>query len=132
MLGEVLGETTGKRIVRRVLSTDPLKVEVSFEDSGKMLGVACNGFGTYSSVVRADGSIYGDGEGAMVTSDGELISWKGSGLGKFGAAGAVSYRGILYYRTASQKLAKLNTVGGVFEYEVDGEGKTHTKVWAWS
>ena len=131
MLGDLIGETTGKRIVRRVLSSDPLKVEVSFEDTGKMLGTAVNGFGTYSSVVRADGTIYGEGDGAMTTADGELISWKGSGLGKFGPGGAVSYRGILYYRTASQKLAKLNSVGGVFEYEVDTKGKTQTKVWEW-
>jgi hypothetical protein len=131
MLGDLIGETTGKRIVRRVLSSDPLKVEVSFEENGNMLGTAVNGFGTYSSVVRADGAIYGDGAGAMTTADGELISWKGSGIGKFGPGGAVSYRGILYYRTASQKLARLNSVGGVFEYEVAPDGKTHTKIWEW-
>jgi len=33
-----------------VLSSDPLTVEVSFEDSGNMLGVATNGMGTYTSV----------------------------------------------------------------------------------
>jgi len=131
MLGDLICETTGKRIMRRVLSTDPLKVEVTFEDSGTMLGTPVNEFGTYSSAVRADGTIYGEGEGAITTADGELVSWKGSGLGKFGPGGAVSYRGILYYRTTSQKLARLNTVGGVFEYEVDPEGKTQTKVWEW-
>ena len=131
MLGDLINESTGKRIVRRVLSTDPLKVEVSFEDSGTMLGIPVSGFGTYSSAVRADGTLYGEGEGAMATADGEFVSWKGSGMGKFGPGGAVSYRGILYYRTASQKLARLNTVAGVFEYEVDPEGKTHTKVWEW-
>ena len=35
MLGDLIGETTGKRIVRRVLSSDPLKVEVSFEKKEK-------------------------------------------------------------------------------------------------
>ena len=109
MLGEMIGETTGKRIVRRVVSTDPMRVEVSFEDSG----------------------IYGEGEGAFMTQDGELVSWKGSGLGSFKEKGAVSYRGILYHRTASQKLARLNTVAAVFEYEVDPEGKTHAKFWEW-
>jgi hypothetical protein len=131
MLGEVIGETRGKRIVRRMLSSNPVKVEVTFEDSGKMLGIDVNGFGTYNSEVRADGSIYGEGEGAYVTADGEMLSWKGSGLGKFGERGAVSYRGILYYRTPSQKLARLNTVCGVFEYEVDADGETHTKIWEW-
>lgn len=131
MQGELLGETTGKRIVRRVLSTEPPKVEVSFEDSGKMLGIDTTGFGTYSSVVRPDGTLYGEGEGVTITQSGEMITWKGSGLGKFKEHGAVSYRGILYYRTASEKLARLNTVAGVFEYEVDAQGNTRSKVWEW-
>ncbi len=45
MIGEQLGETKGKRLVRRVTSTDPTTVEVTFEDSGHMLGVATTGAG---------------------------------------------------------------------------------------
>jgi hypothetical protein len=131
MLGELLSETTGKRTARRVLSAEPPNVEVSFEESGKVLGVQANGFGTYSSVLRTDGSLYGEGQGAIMTPDGDMISWKGSGVGKIRENGALSYRGILYYRTASQKLARLNNAAGVFEYEVDPEGKTHTKIWEW-
>ena len=131
MLGEKFGESKGKRIARRVLSENPLSVEVSFEDSGSLWGVNTTGFGTYTSAVRPDGSIYGEGQGAAMTQAGELVTWKGSGLGKFGANGAVSYRGILYYQTTSQKLARLNTVPGVFEYEVDADGNTQSKVWEW-
>lgn len=131
MLGEQIGESKGKRIVRRVLSAEPPTAEVSFEDSGTMLGVATTGFGTYTSSVRPDGTAYGEGQGAMMTPDGDMITWKGSGLGKFGPGGSISYRGILYYRTASQKLARLNSTCGVFEYEVDPSGATATKVWEW-
>ena len=131
MLGEQIGDSKGKRIVRRVLSTDPPTAEVSFEDSGKMMGVDTTGFGTYTSKVRPDGTAYGEGEGVMMTPDGEMITWKGSGLGKFGPGGSLSYRGILYYRTPSQKLARLNNACGVFEYEVDPSGATTTKVWEW-
>jgi hypothetical protein len=132
MLGSVISETTGKRIVRRVLGTDPPKVEVSFEDRSTMLGVATTGFGTYTSVVRADSSIYGEGEGLTMTQDGEVVAWKGSGQGKLGPGGSLSYSGILYFQTASQKLAQLNSAPGVFEYEVDPSGNTHSKVWAWT
>src|SRR5271165_3614795 len=76
MLGEQLGESKGKRTVRRVQSIDPLTVEVSFEDSGNMLGVATNGMGTYTSVARPDGSIAGEGQGVMMTPDGEGIGWR--------------------------------------------------------
>ena len=131
MLGELLGETRGKRIVRRVLSSDPVKVEVTFEDSGKMPGVEVNGFGTYCSGVRPDGTIFGEGQGAYITKAGDMVGWKGTGLGKFTQGGGVSYRGILYYRTASKNLARLNAAPGVFEYESDAEGATHSKVWEW-
>jgi len=131
MLGEQISESTGKRIVRRVVSENPPRVEVTFEESGKIYGVSGQGFGTYTSEVRPDGSVYGEGQGIFSTADGEGISWKGSGLGKLLPKGAVSYRGILYYRTTSTKLAKLNTVCGVFEYDVDPDGTTHSKVWEW-
>ncbi len=131
MLGEQIGESKGKRTVRRVLSTDPPTAEVSFEDSGNMLGVATTGFGTYTSVVRPDGAVYGEGDGVIMTTEGEMITWKGSGLGKFGPGGAISYRGILYYRTPSEKLAHLNNTCGVFEFEVDPSGSTATKIWEW-
>ncbi len=131
MLGEMIGETNGKRIVRRVLSMEPPTVEVSFEDEGKLTGATTTGFGTYTSVVNADGSIWGHGEGGAFTQDGEMITWKGSGLGKFREHGAISYRGILYFKTNSQKLAKLNNVAGVFELEIDAKGKMHNKIWEW-
>ena len=105
MLGEQLGESRGKRIVRRILSVDPLTVGVTFEDTGHMLGVPTNGTGTYTSVIRPDGSIHGEGQGLIATPDGEGIIWTGTGLGSFGPGGAVSYRGMLFFRTASEKLA---------------------------
>ena len=52
-------------------------------------------------------------------------------MGKLLRGGAVSYRGAIYYSTASPKLARLNTVAAVFEYEVDANGNTHTKQWEW-
>jgi hypothetical protein len=131
MLGEQIGESKGKRLVRRILSVEPATAEVSFEDSGQMLGVPTNGTGTYTSVVRADGSISGQGQGLIMTADGEGITWTGTGIGHFGAGGAVSYRGMLFFRTASQKLTRLNNACGAFEYEVDGDGGTVSKIWEW-
>ena len=131
MLGEQISETKGKRIVRRVISTDPATVEVSFEDSGQMLGVPTTGMGTYTSTVREDGSIHGHGEGLNMTQDGETITWKGMGVGKFGPGGAVSYRGMLFFRTTSEKLARINNACGAFEYDVDPSGNTISKVWEW-
>ena len=80
-------EARGKRTGRRVLSVDGgFKVEVSFECTGKLLGVDANEIGTYWSESRADGSLYGEGQGVALAQDGTSATWKGAGVGKFGEA----------------------------------------------
>lgn len=131
MLGEKIGEVTGKRLVRRVLSVEPPTAEISFEDGGTMYGVPVTGMGTYTSTIRPDGSILGSGHGVSMTDDGEPVTWTGTGLGRFGPGGSVSYRGMLFISTASKKLARLNNACAAFEYEVDAKGATTSKLWEW-
>ena len=131
MLGEQIGETRGKRLVRRVLSVDPPTAEVSFEDAGQILGIPTTGMGTYTSVIRPDGTIFGHGQGLSMTQEGESVTWTGTGVGKFGPGGSVSYRGMLFFQTTSQKLARLNGSCAAFEYDVDPSGATISKMWEW-
>jgi hypothetical protein len=131
MLGDKIGEATGKRVVRRVISVDPPTAEVTFEDSGEMLGIPVTGMGTYTSVVRPDGSVFGNGQGVETTDEGESLAWTGTGIGHFGPGGSVSYRGMLFCRTTSKKLARLNNACAAFEYEVDAKGATTSKLWEW-
>jgi len=131
MLGDQIGESKGRRIVRRILSVDPVTAEVTFEDAGTLLGVACNGTGTYTSTIRPDGSIYGEGQGLVITQDGDGVTWRGTGLGNFGPGGSISYRGMLYYRSDSQKLSRLHNMAVAFEFDVDGAGNTSAKFFEW-
>lgn len=132
MLGEQIGELRGKRTSRRVVSVESgFKVEVTFEDRGKMLGVEGGNIGTYQSMPRPDGTLCGEGQEVFLTSDGETVTWKGIGTGRFTGGGAVSYRGAHTYSTMSKKFARLNAIAGVFEFEVDADGNTSTKIWEW-
>jgi hypothetical protein len=131
MLGDKIGETKGRRLARRVLSVAPPTVEVSFEESGTVVGVSVNGMGTYTSTVQADGSLFGHGQGVTMTEDGEAATWTGTGVGHFGPGGSVNYRGMLFFKTASKKLARLNNVCAAFEYDVDAQGGTVSKTWEW-
>jgi hypothetical protein len=133
MLGEKIAEGRGKRIYRRILpsSGGQLRAEVTGEDAGKVLGVDYNGNLTYTAETTPQGTLFGEGNGVYITADGELVTWTGQGRGILKPGGAVSYRGAIYYTTASAKLARLNSVAGVFEFEVDGEGNTHGQVWEW-
>ena len=131
MLGKQIGTVKGKRLVRRVLSVNPPTAEVSFEDSGEVLGIHVTGMGTYTSIVRPDGSILGTGQGMSLTDDGESLTWTGTGIGKFGPGGSVSYRGMLFFQTIATQLATLNNACAAFEYEVDPSGNTTSTMWEW-
>jgi hypothetical protein len=67
-----------------------------------------------------------------MTDQGEAATWRGQGVGRFtGRSTAVSYRGAIYYQTASERLARLNGIAVVFEYETDESGKTSAKAYEW-
>ena len=133
MIGEKIGESSGKVTNRRVLSNPDggPKVETSFQTKGYLLGVEIRENGTYTADVRPDGTLFGNGQGVILGKDGDMVSWVGNGVGTFKGGGAVSYRGAVYYRSASPKFARLNTVAAVFESEVDAEGNTRAELWEW-
>lgn len=134
MLGEQLGEASGKVTAIRVLpSNGPVpNFEISFQGSGKLLGVDINDFGTYAQTVRLGGAYYGEGQVALITTDGEVANWTGFGVGRptghvpagtFGVCGSI--------QTASEKLARLNTVATVTEFRVDESWNYSWKFWEW-
>src|SRR5436853_4050896 len=77
MLGDKLGDETGKITSQRVLPNPGggPKMETSFQASGTLLGVAATDIGTYSAVVRPDGSLYGEGQGVAMGKSGEAATW---------------------------------------------------------
>jgi hypothetical protein len=135
VLGEKLAEYQGKITGQRILPSDgPYpKVETTFEVSGPILGMESTMMGTYWSTVRPDGTLYGDcPAGVLMTRDGEMATWIGTGAGRFtGQGSAVSFRGSVYYHTASQKLARLNGIAAVYEWDVDQNGDAHGTLWEW-
>ena len=83
MLGEKIGQASGKVTTRRVLANPGggPKMETSFESSGKLLGVDVRETGTYWSAVRPDGTLYGEGQGILMGKKGEVATWIGQGIG---------------------------------------------------
>jgi hypothetical protein len=135
MLGEQIGEERGQVTGMRVLPSDgdEVRVEVSFQASGSLLGVEMNDMATYISVLRPDGTLYGTGQGIVMTADGDAIPWTGSGIGwPAGSGMAANYRGAIYYRSNAERFARLNRLAAVFEFDVDENGQTTGKIWEWS
>jgi hypothetical protein len=134
MLGDMISEERGQMTGIRVLpSTDGRpRVEASFQAEGTIFGVHATDMGTYVSQLRPDGTLFGEGQGVLMTADGDAVSWRGQGIGRFtGRGGATSWRGVIFYETASQTLARLNGIAGVFEFEVDEGDKVEAKDWQW-
>lgn len=133
MLGELVGEEKGKITGYRVVQTAGAgqKVEVSFQASGKFLGVEHKDIGTYASVMKPGGYMFGSGQGIIMTKDGDSVCWVGHGTGRPKPGGGMSWRGACYYETASQKLARINGAVLVFEHEIDAHDNVSTKNWEW-
>jgi hypothetical protein len=135
MLGNQIGEASGKITNVKVLeyAGDRSRVEVTFQGQGKVGNVGVTDLGTYWQEIRPGGVIYGEGGPIWMTDDGEVLSWKGFGVGKstgsgfaasFGCAGAI--------QTSSGTLAHLNGVVAIGEYEVDAEGNYRWTLWEWT
>lgn len=133
MQGEKIGEGSGKVTSRRVLANPGggPKMETSFEASGRLLGIEVTETGTYWSVVRPDGSLFGEGQGIIMGKGGELATWVGQGVGTLGKDGGVSYRGAVYHQTSAAAWLRLNSVAAIFEYEVDAQGNSRSQLWEW-
>jgi hypothetical protein len=109
MLGENIGETSGKITSQRVLRNlgGSPKMETSFQASGSILGTDVKETGTYCTVVRPDGTLYGEGQGVMVTKDGEMATWTANGVGTTNKDGTARFSGAVYYQTYPRQMVPL-------------------------
>ena len=133
MLGEKIGEMSGKIASQRVLSIEggSPKTESSFQQDGSVLGTNVKETGTYWTVVRPDGTHYGEGHGVMIGKDGKMATWKGHGVGTVKKDGSATYRGAIYFQTMPPKWSRLNKVAVLFEYEIDADGNSRSDYWEW-
>ncbi|WMX44377.1 hypothetical protein [Streptomyces roseicoloratus] len=134
MLGEQIGDEQGQTTGMRVVSVDGghPHVEASFQATGTLLGVAVTDMGTYDSVMQPDGTLFGDGQGCSMTQGGDIITWHATGAGRMTESGGISYRGAIFFESASADFSRLNGTAAVFEYEEDKDGKNTAKVWEWT
>ena len=128
-LGQQIYEARGKQTGLRVLGAG--KIEASEQLTGKFMGNEGNELSTIVNEVRPDGSLFGEVNGVFMTKDGQSMSFKGQGIGGWKPDGGITFRGAVYYWTASQKLAPANKVVGVYEVEGDASGNVDIKSWEW-
>jgi hypothetical protein len=135
MLGDRLGESAGKITGVRVLPSEgqQIKIEISFQGRGTLLGQEISDTGTYWQTVRPGGVLYGEGHVLMRTPGGDIVDWVGGGVGRpTGPGSAASYGVYGSAQTTSEKLARVGQVADVIEYEVEEDGSYRWTMWEWT
>ena len=140
MLGDLIYEARGKITGYRVLDVEGPKIEVTISENGKLKGeIDTIDMVTYWSIPRPDGAYYAEGKGVFMIKDGsgEIATWTGQGIAHYSGQKRRDV-GSVFCRTppsssttTAGKLAFLNNLVGVFEYEVDENGNSIGKIWEW-
>ena len=132
MLGPDLGQEHGRIIGQRVLDAKGPKIESTFSAEGTYRLIDVTDLGTYWTISRTGGALYGEGQGLLTTTDGQIVTWTARGLGRFTAPRTVWFRGSTFYQTDSTgSLAFINNLMAVFEFEVNDVGNTSARNWEW-
>jgi len=135
MLGDQIGEAKGKITSQRILDVEGPKIEYSLSAEGRMKEIDITHMATFWTIPRGNGVLHGEGQGVITTKDGsgEMATEIGRGIGKItDGEKKVQFRGSFFFRASSTgKLAFLNNIVGIFEYEGDEAGNTSEKIWEW-
>ena len=130
MIGKVQSRVSSVRVT--MTDVGP-KMEVQSAGGGQILGHGISDIVTYRNQMRPDGLFFGTADGVVFTEDAQGASYTGTGVGRMlGHNGAASWRGSLIFQTASPKLAALNGIVVLFEFEIDDTGlNTDITYWEW-
>ena len=108
------------------------RTETSEQGSGSVLGVEAAWAATTLSTPMSNGVVLGEGNGVLTTVDGEVVVVRKIGIGwSTGKGRKATRRGIFIHTTQSQKLAQLNRVIGMYEFESNETGDWTAKIWEW-
>jgi hypothetical protein len=124
---ELVGEFNGKNTGWRVLSDE--KIETTAQGRGNILGIDALLVSTSVGTMR-NGIFIGEVNSVFTTMDGETIMSKGIAVG-YPLGNGEATRATSIHTTLSQKLARLNKVVGIHEYETDMNDIWTGKIWEW-
>jgi hypothetical protein len=132
MLGEQIAKLKGKIIGQRVLDVEGPTMETTVAINGTYKGTQVNETLTFVGSPISEGVFHGEGKGIIVTTEGEMATYTGEGVGRISSSGGTSWRGSVFFSTMSKgKIGFLNNLIGIFEVEIDAEGNFTNDTWEW-
>ena len=139
MLGELIYESSGKIVSQKVVDTGDIyypsaKVELSYSGSGYMQGIGnVTETWTFVNTHLINNITQGIGKGVILTDDGNGVATATElGRGFHMSPETIVYPGARVFSADSNgKLAFLNELVGVTQWEVDSLGNYKVKMWQW-
>jgi hypothetical protein len=139
MLGELIYESSGKIVSQKVVDTGDIynpsaKVELSYSGSGYMQGIGnVTETWTFVNTHLKNNISQGIGKGVIMTDDGNGVATATElGRGFHLSPETIVYPGARVFSADSNgKLAFLNELVGVTQWEVDSLGNYKVKMWQW-
>lgn len=108
------------------------KVEVCVQGQGKLVGTGMTEIASYWQEVRPGGILYGEGGLVWMTDQGEVLSWKGFGVGRpTGPGFSASFAVCGAIQSDSATYAHLAAMALVGEYQIDEAGNYTWTLWEW-
>jgi len=139
MLGELIYESSGKIVSQKVVDTGDIyypsaTVELSYSGSGYMQGIGnVTETWTFVNTHLKNNITQGIGKGVIMTDDGNGVATATElGRGFHMSPETIVYPGArVFSADSNSKLAFLNELVGVTQWEVDSLGKYKVKMWQW-
>jgi hypothetical protein len=132
-IGKLLTDETGRLTVRRVLSVESgsARVETTFESAGCLGDIHYTDLGSLWSVIRSDGTLYGEWKGGLRSDDNDTAVYRGITGGSYidDTLHSRVYRGAITFENAVGAFAELNSALAVFEAVFDDNGNVTYRTW---
>jgi len=132
----------------KVSSIDPIPtVEVTYAGNSTIDGAPTQTIGTIVDKMNNDGTVSSKGQAIILTSTGQVITYRSESIGNYNPDGSFSDSGIMVFHMPFQMNSGNSTEGssnstdslytqfdnlfGIYKKTVDPEGNGLTKVWKW-
>jgi|TARA_B110000263_G_C14978899_1_gene360573 hypothetical protein len=134
MLGEKMGHASGPTQIKIMPAINGApQFETTANATGTFLGVEVQCMSTYSSELKADGSLYGEcpNSGLLMASDG-VATFRATACGRMTEDGGAAFKGVAYFTTSAPSLSGLNGKALVFDWTTAADGTATWDLWEWA
>lgn len=144
ILGQPFYVENTKSTNMKVLNVDTLPtVEVSYNGNSTINGSPTQTIGTVVDKMGSEGAVHSEGQAIILTTAGEVITYKSKSIGYYNPDGSFSDSGIILFSLPFQDstqqnsnnttdYSEFNNLLGIYKKTVDPFGNGLTKVWKWS